>query len=298
MSWSYEFPLVGGGGEPIDLWRTFVSHGVTELPPMAVDEDAKSFEVTLRVARGARAIRVAPGRAGYGVATVSGRAPGPRAEAEIGVKVRYVLRLDDDLSDFYAKAADDPDLAWVGAGAGRMVRSATVFEEVVKTICTTNCSWSATRRMVGALVDHLGEQAQGSDRRAFPTPEAMAGRPARFYVDTVRAGYRARYLRDLARSIADGSRDLESWDDLPDADYADRLLALPGIGPYAMAHILLLRGRYSRLIFDSWTRPTYARLRGRRSKDSTIERRFRRYGEYAGLAFWLYITRNWVSEPP
>jgi hypothetical protein len=38
---------------------------------------------------------------------------------------------------------------------------------------------------------------------------------------------------------------------------------------------------------------------GRRSAtDAAIERRFRRYGAYAGLAFWLFLTRDWVPEPP
>jgi hypothetical protein len=56
-------------------------------------------------------------------------------------------------------------------------------------------------------------------------------------------------------------------------------------------------GRYSRLILDSWTRPKYARLVGRRAvKDTTIVRRFRRYGPYAGLAFWLFLTRDWVED--
>ena len=55
-------------------------------------------------------------------------------------------------------------------------------------------------------------------------------------------------------------------------------------------------GRYRRLIFDSWTRPTYARLNGRKASDKTIERRFRRYRDYAGLAFWLYLTKGWVPE--
>lgn len=54
-------------------------------------------------------------------------------------------------------AGGEPDLAWVVRGAGRMIRSPTVFEDVVKTICTTNCAWSATIRMVSALVEHLGE---------------------------------------------------------------------------------------------------------------------------------------------
>jgi hypothetical protein len=60
---------------------------------------------------------------------------------------------------------------------------------------------------------------------------------------------------------------------------------------------MMTLGRHSRLILDSWTRPTYARLIGRRTApaDRTIERRFRRYGPYAGLAFWLFVTRDWVD---
>ena len=60
---------------------------------------------------------------------------------------------------------------------------------------------------------------------------------------------------------------------------------------------MMLLGRYSRLVLDSWTRPKYASLNGgRKAKDSTIERRFRRYGPYAGLAFWLLLTRDWVTD--
>ncbi|MGH3060111.1 MAG: DNA-3-methyladenine glycosylase family protein, partial [Gaiellaceae bacterium] len=77
---------------------------------------------------------------------------------------------------------------------------------------------------------------------------------------------------------------------------AERLLALPGVGPYAAAHVMMLLGRYSRLVLDSWTRPKYASVRGRKAKDTTIERRFRRFGPYAGLAFWLVLTRDWVPE--
>ena len=198
------------------------------------------------------------------------------------------MRLDEDLSGFYELAAEDPELAWVTTGAGRLVRSPTVFEEVVKTICTTNCAWSATERMVGALVEHLGEPAAGAAAdgpygRAFPTPAAMAAADEAFYRDTVRAGYRGAYLRTLAADVASGELDLEELgrigrDDLPDDEVAERLLALPGVGPYAAAHVMMLLGRYSRLVLDSWTRPKYASLNGGRTvKDSTLERRFRRW---------------------
>jgi N-glycosylase/DNA lyase len=188
-----------------------------------------------------------------------------------------------------------------------MVRSPSVFEDVVKTICTTNCTWSATKRMVHAIVEHLGAPApdapaSGPWGRAFPTPAAMAEAGEPFYRDVARAGYRGVSLLRLARAVADGDLDVESWgraseSELPDADLEARLLALSGVGPYAAAHIMMTLGRYHRLILDSWTRPTYAALVGRKTvSDAAIERRFRRYGRYAGLAFWLVLTRDWVDE--
>jgi 3-methyladenine DNA glycosylase/8-oxoguanine DNA glycosylase len=307
LSWSAELPLVGAGGEPVDLWRTLSSHGVADLPPNRIEEDARTLEVTLRVSHGRpRTVGVTQGRTGKAAITVVGNAPTPTLADELLARVAHVLRLDEDLSGFYELVRKDPDLSWAGVGAGRLMRSPTVFEDVVKTIATTNCAWSATVRMVGALVEHLGEPAAGavSDGpygRAFPTPEAMAAAGDDFYKDVVRAGYRGPYFRSLAESVASGELDLEeldraSPDEIPDEDVAARLLALPGVGPYAAAHIMMLLGRYTPLILDSWTRPKYARVNGRKASDKTIERRFRRYGPYAGLAFWLYLTRDWVDD--
>ena len=39
-------------------------------------------------------------------------------------------------------------------------------------------------------------------------------------------------------------------------------------------------------------------MTGRKAKDATISRRFRRYGPWAGLAFWLMLTRDWVDDRP
>src|SRR5207237_4642130 len=187
---------------------------------------------------------------------------GGAATGAVRDTVRRILSLDEDLSEFYAAAAEDPELAWAAHGAGRMLRTPTVFEAVVKTICTTNCAWSATVRMVTALVENLGEPAPGGGARTFPTAEAMAGAPESFYRDVVRAGYRSAYLRSLAAGVAKGSIELEELgvgsDGLTDDEVAARLLALPGIGPYGTAHMMMLLGRHSRLVLDSWTRPKYA----------------------------------------
>jgi 3-methyladenine DNA glycosylase/8-oxoguanine DNA glycosylase len=286
-----ELPLRGAGGEPVDFARTIVSHGVAELPPNRVDLAARTLETTLPVSRGARTVRI---RAHGKKLRIEGS-----ADPKLTKIVAHMFRLDEDLSGFYELVRAD-DLAWCALGAGRMLRAPTVFEDVVKTICTTNTAWSGTRKMTAALVDNLGVAAPGGSR-TFPTAAAMADVDASFYRDVIRAGYRGPYLKTLATDVADGRIDLEELNDpsLPDDEVAARLLALSGVGPYAAAHVMLTSlSRYSRLVLDSWTRPTYAKLAGARSplKDATIERRFKRYGEWAGLAFWLSLTRSWVDE--
>lgn len=308
-AWQVEFPLVGPEGEVVDLRRVFVSHGIADLPPMRLDQKAWTFEITLPLAGlSPRTVVISQARSGHGLIAVTGPALTPRVGAAIMAQVRHVLSLGLDLMPFYAMAAEDPDLAWVLKGAGRMVRSPTVFEDVVKTICTTNTSWGGTTRMVNALVEHLGEKAPGAPAagpygRAFPTPEAMAAAPDRFYKKVAGAGYRGPYLKTLAKDVASGRVELESLarrsrEELPDDEVAAQLLGLPGVGPYAAAHIMLMLGRYDRLILDSWTRPTYARLLGKKRpvSDRTIERRFKPYGRYAGLAFWLFLTRDWLVD--
>jgi 3-methyladenine DNA glycosylase/8-oxoguanine DNA glycosylase len=291
----------------VDLARTLNSHGFTELAPARLDSDSSGLDLTLSPAGSRpRRVRVLPGRKGRAsVEILGGSTPNSKQQAALLACVGHVLRLDQDLSGFYKLAADDPDLEWVTKGAGRMVRSPTVYEDVVKTICTTNCSWALTRKMVEAMVSDLGEPAVGGLgplTNAFPSPEAMAAQPESFYRERVRAGYRSPYFVRLARSVASGETDLESLaapgeEDEEDDEIERRLLELPGVGPYAAAHIMMTLGRNSRLILDSWTRPTYARAVAKRSvSDKTIARRFHRYGEHAGLAFWLFITRDWVPE--
>ncbi len=300
----FDLPLRGAGGENVDLHRTIRSHGCVKLAPNRVLDGGRRLQLPVRLAGGRTAMLDLAPAAGGGVrVSASGALRGVEVRAELTALVRRILRLDADYAAFYARAAGDPDLAWVTRGAGRFLRSATAFEDVVKTICTTNCAWSATERMTGALVAELGEPVAGTDAvRLFPTPAAMAAAPEAWYRDVARAGYRGPYLRAIAAAVAAGELDLDalaaaSPKELDDDALERRLLALPGVGPYAAAHIMLLMGRYSRLVLDSWTRPKYAALRGRKPRsDATIVRRFAPYGAFAGLAFWCYVTSDWVDE--
>jgi 3-methyladenine DNA glycosylase/8-oxoguanine DNA glycosylase len=286
----FDFPLVGAGGEPISFSRTIHSHGVARLPPATVLSSPLRYMRRFRV--GNRVLELT-------LEECDGRllVQSPSRLARTGVErvralVARMFRFHDNLAPFYAKIAGDKLLGWASSGAGRILASPTVFEDVVKTICTTNCAWSATVRMTTALVELGGG--------AFPEPELLAATPESWYRDVARVGYRGPYLRSIANDVVAGKHDLESLTE--PARYSDEaaeetLLALPGIGPYGAAHVMQLLGRHRLLVLDSWTRPTYLRLTGKkRAADSTIRRAFARYGDYAGLAFWLFLTRDWTEE--
>ena len=137
MATALELPLKGPRGEPVDLSRTIMSHGVADLPPGHVDEEAASYTTTLALPSAQpRTIRILAGRPGFARVEVQGRQLGARGARDLTAAVRQILNLDRDLSEFYALVANDPDLSWVSHGAGRMLRASTVFEDVVKTICT------------------------------------------------------------------------------------------------------------------------------------------------------------------
>jgi len=211
----------------------------------------------------------------------------------------HILRLDDDMEHFYRATSADPGFEWIARqGAGRMLRSPTVFEDLVKMICTTNCSWALTEKMVTGLVRNLGRESDDG-RRTFPTAEAMALMPVKFYVNEVRAGYRAPYLKELADRVASKELDVGEWltSALPTADLVKQIKSVKGAGDYAAENLLKLLGRYDGLALDSWTRAKFFQVRnnGRKASDKKIARFYSRFKEWRGLALWCDMTRDWIE---
>jgi len=279
--------------------RTVISHGWCQLLPFHLDnekwqltrsldlKDSEPTTLTIRATR--RTLRVK-----------TSRELAEPEKMQVVRDVRHMLRLDDDMSSFYLLMAKELDFDWIPAqGAGRLLRSPTVFEDLVKMICTTNCSWSLTRKMVAGLVDNLGRKSIDG-QRTFPTPEAMSLMPLKFYINEVRAGYRSAYLKQLADRVASGALDVEAWlsSPLSTADLVKEMRGVMGVGPYAAENLLKLLGRYDGLALDSWTRAKFFTVRnnGRKTSDKRIARHYSRFKEWRGLVLWCDMTRDWLDE--
>ena len=277
--------------------RTVASHGWYQLPPFALESGTWVLSRVIDLGRSRPATIFLSERKNHVRVKVSRQLK--ESEAAIVLRdARHILRLDDDLGAFYLVTDNDPDFSWVGKqGAGRLLRSPTVFEDLVKMICTTNCSWALTLKMVGGLVENLGRESDDG-RKSFPDAQAMAPMPLKFFVDEVRAGYRAPYLKELADRVASGELNVEQWlsSELPTSELVKQIKGVKGVGNYAAENLMKLLGRYDGLALDSWTRARFFEIRnkGRKANDKKIERYYARFNEWRGLALWLDVTRDWL----
>ena len=278
--------------------RTVISHGWYDLLPFA--HDSQKWVLTRVIDLGAKApVTIAmTGRKAH-VRVTTSRSLNEGETAKVTRDARHILRLDDDLEPFYLATGADPDFGWIGTqGAGRMLRSPTVFEDLVKMICTTNCSWALTVKMVTGLVENLGRESDDK-RRSFPGAAAMAEQPLKFFVDEVRAGYRAPYVKELAERVASGELNPEEWltSPLSTAELTKQIKGVKGVGDYAAENLLKLLGRYDGLALDSWTRARFFKIRnnGRKANDKKIARYYSRFNEWRGLALWCDVTRDWLE---
>jgi N-glycosylase/DNA lyase len=283
--------------QPFELRLALFGHGWIDLAPHAWDEGARRWTTALWVDGAAADVAVT---AGEDALRVEYRARRDLAPARVREALARMLRLDLDLEPFWCACDAEPSLAWVRRrGAGRMLRSAHAFEDLMKLLFTTNCSWAATRLMTKRLIDALGAEAP-SGARAFPSPEACAREDERFWRDVVRAGYRGRACTALARGFASGELCDEHFTapGLDAASMRERVLALDGFGPYAAGQALRLFGHHEDLALDSWCRATLAKRAGKRRPptDRAIASTYRRFGTWQGLALWMDLTAPWHGE--
>lgn len=278
--------------------RTVLSHGWCALLPFELDRSKWILTRVLDLGR-ARPVTVTVASGKRGLKVVTSRELPEAAIAKVARDVRHMMRLDDDLREFYAAMTAETEFAWITTqGAGRLLRSPTVYEDLVKMICTTNCSWALTEKMVTALVSELGRSSDDG-RKSFPDARTMAEGPVAFYRDKIRAGYRAPYLQELAQRVSSGELDVESWlaSTAPLPDLIKQMKSVKGVGNYAAENLLKLIGRYDGLALDSWTRAQFAtmRNRGRVASDKKIFRFYARFDSWRGLALWCDLTRDWLD---
>src|SRR6266516_580651 len=126
MPTTFDIELEGPKGEPVDLIRTIASHGVADLPPGHIDEEARTYTSTLVLPTAQpRTVLIREGRPGFARVQVAGRQLGATATRDITHAVRQMLNLHDDVSEFYAVVTTARALSGGPGGPGWMLRTGT-----------------------------------------------------------------------------------------------------------------------------------------------------------------------------
>jgi 3-methyladenine DNA glycosylase/8-oxoguanine DNA glycosylase len=277
---------------PFRFLSVVKSHGWVQLAPFAFDEEALTLKYVDRLSNG-RVLEYQISETADGVAVETGNLT-EAERAEVIANMTWMLGLEMDFSDFYAASQREPKLVQAEKLArGRVLRSPTLFEDVVKTILTTNTLWAATKRMNLNLIHQYGPSLDGEmEKRAFPSPAEIAASSSTVLREAVRVGYRAPAIHELAVRVASGELDLESLktSDLPTLELRKELLQIKGVGPYAAANLLLILGRGDFVPVDSWALKLVSHewFDGGPVTPKQVEERFEEWGEFKGLAYWFW----------
>jgi 3-methyladenine DNA glycosylase/8-oxoguanine DNA glycosylase len=220
--------------------------------------------------------------------TVNGRVI-LRAQSEEGFeRLRFVIALDADHTEFLRRFARDPLIgeATVRFQGMRQLRLPTVAQTLLRAFCGQLIESGRARRLECAIVRAVEPRVAGTNLHAPPTCASFARlAPARLRQLGLHARRAAALVR-ICRSV-----DLERLHDLPTAKAAEFIERERGLGPWSAGVVCLEGlGRYERgLVGDLTLIKLMSRLRGRWVEGYETAELLAPYGEWAGLA-GLYLA--------
>ena len=213
----------------------------------------------------------------------------PRTAAARRLLIDYLglARPGGGIRTIEAALAGDAILAGVLAHTrGIAVLAQDPWEILISFIISANNNIPKIGRSIECLARALGERLS-EEAWAFPSPERLAGadRPT---LAACLLGYRAPYVRDTARLVADGRLNLSDLRGMCLEDARHRLLSVPGVGE-KVADCVLLFGLDQAGAFpvDIWVQRAVERLYFRGRPRPLREIRYfgrARFGPLAGYA--------------
>lgn len=289
--------------EDFRLARDVCSYGYFVLEPNRWDVKSQTltrvFDLGGVVVRG----RLSQKDVGGSIRIELDRTLTPAHKRVLRDQVTRMLRLDEGaevLAEFHRA-----DPRWKKSGRGRLFRSPSFFEDVVKTVTSCNVTWPGTVAMNRRLCEVLGEEG------AFPTHEKIARTRAATLRARCRVGYRDQRLVELGKMFRSGEID-PAWFEDPsrsDDDVHAALLELPGVGPYAAANLMQLLGRYGRLPLDTESVRHGTSVLGFTGTSAQVMKRvkehFAPFGPHAFRSYWFELWTHyekiagpsWTWEP-
>lgn len=216
-------------------------------------------------------------------------------------KLSWCLLLNEEyIEEYYKMCKDDPVLMAAERekryGRGKLYPD--IFEGIVGVILSQNVSFKRIYQMMKNLCLLFGDYILIGNRKyyAFPMPENLANKSIED-IKKAKAGYRAKYIKQIAKKIVDDNIDLESFRLLHNEELRKKLMVFSGIGKYSAN--LIMRVAFNRNVYhiDSYVKKIIesAYFNGRTLSVSEVEQFIQnKWGEFAHYAIDALTTNTEV----
>lgn len=265
------------------LRRDVCSYGYFLLAPNDWNPRTETLTRVLALPGGIASVRLGQPGKGRPVVGEADRRLSRGEQSQARQMIVRMLHLDDEsVGDFHKV-----DPRWKKSGRGRLFRSPTFFEDIIKTVTSCNVTWPSTIVMNRRLCEVVSP--------GFPRAQDLARRQPATLRARCRVGYRDARMVELGRLVAGGEVDPAWFEDRSnsDDDVYKALLKLPGIGPYAAANVMQLLGRYSRVAIDTESVRHGRAVLGMTGTPRQIEKKvaahFEPFGEHRFRSYWFEL---------
>ncbi|XP_023882098.1 uncharacterized protein LOC111994442 isoform X4 [Quercus suber] len=279
-----ELPLGAAEEESFELEKAVCSHGLFMMPPNQWDPVSKTLLRPLRLGDSdseSVMVRIsqhqwAPHSLYVRVYCHNSSSLSRQHRESVLAQVSRMLRLSEDeeravreFRNMYNNEKKESSFV------GRVFRSPTLFEDMVKCMLLCNCH-----------------------------PTELANLDEGFLASRCNLGYRASRILKLARDIVEGRIQLTQLEEASkgasfakSSNYdklAKQLKEIDGFGNFTCANVLMCMGYYHVIPTDSETIRHLRKVHARNSTVQTVQRDIERvYGKYAPFQFLAYWSELW-----
>lgn len=200
----------------------------------------------------------------------------------------YLLKYDDKLKEAIEKKN------------GIRILKQEFFENLLSFIISQNKQIPHIMKIVDDIANKYGDKLgeyEGREYYSFPTVEQLKGATEEDFKE-LKTGFRAPYLMDAIRMVADGSINIESFSDLTTLEVEKELIKIKGVGTKVANCVLLFSlGRRDAFPVDVWIQRIMEELyyNGEKTKKEVIIDFVKEhFGEYGGYAqqYLFYYARD------
>lgn len=146
---------------------------------------------------------------------------------------RPYLNLDFDYGAVKSRLSSDAHLKKaMDFGWGIRILNQEAFECLISFIISTQNQIPRIKKIIGKLCELFGEKLSYNGRDYFTFPECgVLASLSEADLAPINAGYRAPYILDASKKIAEGEIDLEKLCSLPTETARAQLMKIKGVGP-------------------------------------------------------------------